>query len=153
MMAAQRIRNPKGELLEHGWMLQVVQLARLGGWRVFHAPDNRPSGRTGRPQQVLGETTGFPDLIMVRGHSIIAAELKTDTGRMGRGQQDWLDVFDAIGAALKRAVMRVPGATLPEIVDDHGCTPSVQAVVWRPRDIEQVQATLLPTPLRRAVAA
>lgn len=117
-----RIRNAKGELLEEGWQRQVIQLARLGGWRFFHAPSNRPGRRTGRPQSMDPECVGFPDLVLVRGSETLFRELKTDKGRLGPGQQDWLDVLAAAGH---------------------------DAAVWRPRDLDVVRERLLrPRPRR-----
>jgi hypothetical protein len=135
-MSAHRIRNADGILLEAGWQRQVVELAQLGGWAVFHAPDNRPGRRTGRPQAVVGDSTGFPDLVLVRGCELLAVELKTDKGRLGPGQPEWLDRFTKVGEAVRRIVAR---AALPPSEPE----PLVESHLWRPRDIDAVQARLV----------
>jgi hypothetical protein len=131
----QRVRSADGTLLEHGWLLQVEALARHGGWAIFHAPDNRPGRRTGRPQQVVGDTTGFPDLILLRDRELIVAELKTDKGRLGPGQQDWLDRWGVFAAAVGMAASDFP-------VGEVAALPSVEVHLWRPADLFDVQQRL-----------
>lgn len=98
---------------EAAFQQQIEQLARLYSWKVFHAPDNRPSGRTGRVQRV---TPGFPDLTLVRGEELIFAELKTETGRVRPEQTEWL-------AALENV-------------------PGVETFVWRPSDFDAINRRL-----------
>lgn len=116
-----RVRKADGSLTEAGFQLQVVALAKRGGWRIYHAPDNRPGRRTGKPQAVVGDTAGFPDLILIRDSELLAVELKTDTGRLRPGQQDWLSAFAQVGA---------------------------NAYLWRPKDIQEVQDRLAPVGAR-----
>ncbi|MCK9249990.1 MAG: VRR-NUC domain-containing protein [Solirubrobacteraceae bacterium] len=113
---AVRALNARGQLTEAGWQAQVIGIARVGGWCVYHPPDNRPGGRTGRPQRTIPEATGWPDLVLVRDGELLVRELKTDRGRLGPGQQDWLDRLAACG---------------------------VDVAVWRPRDRADVEARLL----------
>lgn len=135
-----RALNSAGELSEHGWQAQVIALARLYGWLVYHAPDNRPAGRTGRPQRLAApEGRGFPDLVLVRGPRLVFAELKTRTGRLGPGQREWLDALEAVGtsvAAARHALELVAGAEPPV----HEA--SVEAYLWRPADLEAVHEAL-----------
>jgi len=92
---------------ERRFQAQIVQLARLCGWLVYHTHDSRRSA------------AGFPDLVLCRagplfeGGELLFAELKTDRGKLTRGQEIWL-------AALRAAGLR--------------------AVLWRPsmwKEIEQ----------------
>lgn len=62
---------------EREWQAQVVDAARLLGWRVYHTHDSRRS------------EPGWPDLALVRDR-LVMAELKTDTGRVSQAQSDWL---------------------------------------------------------------
>lgn len=102
---------------EAAFQARVVGLARIYRWRVYHAPDNRPAGRTGRPQRLAApEARGFPDLILLKDRRLIAAELKADGGRLQPGQDEWLSAFAAI-----------PGAT---------------AYLWHPRDWPDIQHVL-----------
>lgn len=106
-----RVHGAGGELVEAAFQRQVIGLARYYGWRVFHAPDNRPAGKGAHPQRLASpESRGFPDLVLVRDCELVFAELKSRTGRLGPGQQDWLDALNAV--------------------------PTVTAVVWRPADLD-----------------
>lgn len=91
---------------------QVMNLATLHDWSTYHAPDNRP-GRNGRVQTVVA---GWPDLTLVRGESLIFAELKTQTGRVSKAQERWLETLG-----------RVPG---------------VETYLWRPSDLDAIHARL-----------
>jgi hypothetical protein len=88
---------------EAAWQAQVIELAKLHGWRVYHTYDSRRSN------------AGFPDLVCVKPGRLIVAELKRDGGRLTAEQQAWLAAFEAAG---------------------------IEAWVWRPRDIAEVQAVL-----------
>jgi hypothetical protein len=72
-------------LSERKWQAQVVQVARLHGWWVYHTYDSRRS------------QPGLPDLILVR-ERVVFAELKTDTGRLTPDQRACLDALQAAGA-------------------------------------------------------
>ena len=82
---------PEARLQSH-----VEGLARDLGWRVYHAPDNRP-GRTGRVQRIV---PGWPDLVAVhaRQKRIVYAELKATKGRVTPEQREWLDDLALAGA-------------------------------------------------------
>ena len=64
---------------------QVVELAKLLGWkcqwhwRSYHSPK------------------GFPDLFIVRGERIVAAELKVKNDKVRPEQQEWLGILVATG--------------------------------------------------------
>lgn len=100
-------------MTEAEWTAQVIALARLTGWRVVHF---RPA-RTARGWRtpVQGDGKGWPDLVLLRGQRLIAAELKTDTGRATAEQLAWLDAFALVGA---------------------------ETYLWRPCDWEAVQQVL-----------
>jgi hypothetical protein len=65
---------------------QVLQLARLCGWRVYHTHDSRR------------RAVGFPDLVLVKGPYLIFAELKCDKGRLTEAQEEWIAALRAAGA-------------------------------------------------------
>src|SRR5262249_33147361 len=92
---------------------QVIQLARLHGWRVAHF---RPA-RTVRGwwTAVQGDGVGFPDLVLVRGGTVLVAELKVGNNRLSPPQRAWLAAFAAAG---------------------------IPAHVWRPADWPQVERLL-----------
>lgn len=64
-------------LTEKEFQSQVVTLARILGWLVYHPYDSRRS------------EPGFPDLTMVRAGRLIFAELKSETGKVTLAQKDW----------------------------------------------------------------
>lgn len=128
-MSARRRGHP-GEMTEAELQNLIISLADLTGWRHFHAPDNRPSGNTGRVQRV---TPGWPDLTLVRGTRLIFAELKTEKGRVSPEQEVWLAELAAIGQAV---------AFLAEQAILDGPHPSIETYVWRPSDWPAVQQLL-----------
>lgn len=73
-------------MTEKEWQAQVVQLARLNGWRlIYHTFDSRHS------------KAGFPDLVLLRPPELLIVELKTDIGKVKADQQEWLDALAACG--------------------------------------------------------
>ncbi len=106
--------NLPGKCTEEEFLRQVIELARVFGWRTAHfRPAMTASGRW--VTAVQGNGKGFPDLVLVRGDRILFVELKTDVGRLTNEQADWLSALKAAGAAV---------------------------YLWRPADWEQIVATL-----------
>jgi hypothetical protein len=93
---------------------QVVQLATLLGYKVFHVSDSRRPGPNG---SLVGDrlASGFPDLVLVGNGKVLFRELKTARGVVKPNQQEWLDVLVQNGA---------------------------DAAVWRPQDWNLIQAQL-----------
>jgi VRR-NUC domain-containing protein len=85
------------------FMATVRQAAAVFGWKVLHIYDSRRS------------SGGFPDLLMVRRDRLVAAELKSATGRVRPEQTDWLNALKAAG---------------------------VETHVWRPGDWPEVEEVL-----------
>ena len=56
----------------------VVKLAKLRGWLCYHTYDSRRS------------EPGFPDLVLVKGISVLFIELKSQKGRLSDAQARWL---------------------------------------------------------------
>jgi len=115
---------------EAQWQAQVLGLAGFYGWRAYHPPDNTPSAN-GRRQRVA---PGFPDLTLVRGPELIFAELKAENGRLGPGQQEWLDALGVIGDTIRRG--SYAGTA------DEPDPPAVDVYLWRPSDWPTVNARL-----------
>ena len=67
-------------MTEKAFSQQVVDLARLTGWRVARWPTWRPTGTD----------PGVPDLLLVRQRQLVFAELKTDSGKPTPAQSEWL---------------------------------------------------------------
>lgn len=72
----------------------IIEAARIAGWRVHgERTAMRQSGRYSTP--IKGDA-GFPDLILVRDGELLAVELKRKPGRLGPGQQEWLDALGGV---------------------------------------------------------
>ncbi|MBA3890146.1 MAG: VRR-NUC domain-containing protein [Gemmatimonadaceae bacterium] len=102
------------KILEVDFQRQVLDLAQLKGWKSAHfraLMDRR--GRWSTPVQ--GDGAGFPDLLLIKGERLIAAELKSDTGTVAPAQHEWLQAFRNAGA---------------------------EVFVWRPADLDQIQEAL-----------
>lgn len=136
-MSRRRVFNEAGDLTEAAFQRRVVRLARAYGWRIYHAPDNRPAvsakGKRQRPQSMVDSTAkGFPDLVLLRDQRLIVAELKTRTGRLRPGQREWLDTFAELGDR----IVRLDGT----VAQEH--RPQVKAYVWRPSDWDELHEIL-----------
>jgi len=80
-------------MTEREFQQAVVQLARLMGWRVFHA---RPAlTRAGEWRTPIQGDAGFPDLVLCRPPRLILAELKRVGGKLTAEQQAWLEALQA----------------------------------------------------------
>lgn len=72
---------------------QVLQYARLKGWRSAHF---RPAmTKKGWRTPCQGDGKGFPDLLLLRDERIIAAELKRSKKEKLRPEQVlWIEAFE-----------------------------------------------------------
>jgi hypothetical protein len=66
---------------EREFMAQIMQLAQLYKWKVYHTHDSRRS------------QAGWPDLALLRGNRLICAELKSAKGRLTLEQKVWLEAL------------------------------------------------------------
>jgi hypothetical protein len=80
-MTAPRVMPP---LTERQWMLQVVDLAKLRSWWLYH------------PMLSKWSEPGWPDLTLIRGPRMVLAELKTDKGRVTSAQQRVFALLDQV---------------------------------------------------------
>lgn len=105
-----RLFEPKGrqvlEPSEEEFMTAIITAARFLGWqRIVHF---RPAWtKKGFRTPTQGDT-GFPDILMIRGETLLAVECKAGGRKPREDQLAWLKAFD-----------RVPGC---------------RAVVWTTRD-------------------
>jgi hypothetical protein len=63
---------------EREFMAQVIEVARLMGWMVYH------------PQLSKWSERGFPDLTLIRPPRVVFAELKRQNGKTTEPQDRWL---------------------------------------------------------------
>lgn len=96
-------------MTEDEWLSRVLDTARVHGWRVQHVRPART--QRGWRTPVQGDR-GAPDLLLARGGRVLLVELKSDRGRLGPGQGEWL------------------------------AAAGEHARLWRPRDWPQVLAEL-----------
>lgn len=73
---------------EQQWQANVVDLAKMNGWYLYHTYDSRRSN------------PGFPDLVLVHPfrQRVLFRELKTDGGRVSTDQLKWIGILGAAGA-------------------------------------------------------
>ena len=99
-------------MTEKEWQAQVVELAKLLGWRrPMHIYDSRRS------------EPGWPDLALVRDR-LVMIELKTETGKLTPAQKDW--VTRIINADVETYVVR------PRHLDDLSAVLSTPRTGWTP---------------------
>lgn len=107
-------------LTEKLFQRQVLELAKICGWRVYH------------PFLSKWSEKGFPDLTMVRARDrrLLFAELKTDRGVVSPAQVEWLDLLGSVHRPV------------PASDPAYGHVPSVEVHIWRPRDWDAIQEVL-----------
>ena len=105
-------------MLEARFQAQVIQLARMNGWRVFHP--SKMQGRDGSWRTALSGDKGWPDLCLAhRERGFIVCELKSDKGVLAKEQQDWL----------------------------FHLAPWAEVYVWKPQDLEAIAKRLSAKPV------
>jgi hypothetical protein len=81
----------------------VVEAARQFGWMAYHTFDSRRS------------QPGFPDLVLIRGDRLIAAELKVGTALPTEDQKAWLAAFGRV-RSVEAVIVRDIGTGIAELV-------------------------------------
>lgn len=69
----------------------VIAYAELQGWRVIHTPDSPYT------KFIPKSARGFPDLLLMRGNTLMFRELKTEEGRLSSSQKAWMEWLLANG--------------------------------------------------------
>jgi hypothetical protein len=100
---------------EAAFTTHVIDLAQWLDWKVAHFRPARVTvrGRESFRTAVQGDGVGFPDLLLIRGPRLVAAELKSERGRLTREQAAWLEAF--AGAGIETHIWRP--AQLEELVE------------------------------------
>lgn len=76
-------------MTETEFQAQVIELAEILGWRVYHVSDVRKRLRA-------RTSPGFPDLVLVRERALYR-ECKDDRRQLEKEQKAWRDVLLAAG--------------------------------------------------------
>ena len=108
----------KPRIKEKDFQQQVIDLARLLGWRSAHFRSvrvTRPNGSCYWQTPVQGDAEGFPDTILLRGSRLVVPELKVPPNTTTPDQEAWLAAFAAAGA---------------------------ETYVWEPDDFEEIKEVL-----------
>jgi hypothetical protein len=93
-------RRRVGSVREKEFQLQVIEYAQARRWRVAHfraVRVQRSSGECYYETPVAADGKGFPDLIIVRGDRLLAAELKVPGNDTSEEQDRWLAAFRGAG--------------------------------------------------------
>ncbi len=95
MGKSERSKGVRGEALtESAFMQQIIDTARLLGWKVAHF---RPAQtKDGWRTPVAADAKGWPDLCLVRDR-IVWIEVKAEVGRVSPEQADWVAAITAAG--------------------------------------------------------
>lgn len=101
-------------MTEAEWQADVVRTAGQLGWWTYHPLDSR------------GSQSGWPDLVLIREHRIVFAELKRESGQVKPAQL-------VVLAMLRTVAGFVNAATGAE---------TIAVRVWRPSDRDDVLRTL-----------
>lgn len=83
----------------------VVDMAHLFKWRLAHF---RPAmTQAGNWITAMQGDKGFPDLVLVRGTTVLFVELKSEKGRISPEQRQWLDDLELVAAATNHVEVHV----------------------------------------------
>ena len=104
---------------EREFQQQVIALAKLRGFRVAHFRPARVmrNGKETYETPVAADGKGFLDLVMLREHRLIVAELKSEKGQLTKEQHQWIQAW-----------LLVPG---------------VEVYVWRPSEWSEIEKVLM----------
>jgi hypothetical protein len=124
------IPPPPPDIREDPFQAEIIKLACLFGWRIFHVSDSRREVRGRGVSYLVGDklAAGWPDLTLAhRRRGLFAVrELKSNTGRVEPEQREWLETLTACG---------------------------VDAGIWRPRDWAELIVPFLTNTSRARRAA
>ena len=82
-------------ILERDWQKTVTDALDVFGWRWIHF---RPARTEKGWRTPVSGFAGFPDVVAVRADRVVYIELKTEGGRLGQGQAEWLAALGLAGA-------------------------------------------------------
>lgn len=99
---------------EKAFQAQVVQLAKLNRWNVYHTFNSQRS------------EPGFPDLVLVRDGCLIFAELKRQHAKPSPAQRDWIQALSLVAGTV--------GAS--------GVIGAVRVFLWMPSDWHTIERVL-----------
>lgn len=118
---------------EAEFQAQVVDLAKLRGWQVFHAlPVQRASD--GKHRTAFQGDAGFPDLVMARAGRIVVAELKREGQKPRPYQLQWLSALAGVDWG--------PDHRAVAVEETRNTPATVYVALWRPSDWAEIESVL-----------
>lgn len=87
------------EIPEKTLQADIMELARMTGWRLVHFHDSRRMVTRGGKSFMIGDkdAKGFPDLLLLRPPSILVIEVKRELGKVEPEQEAWLQAWRDCG--------------------------------------------------------
>ena len=83
-MATKRKAAQQAPITEKAFQQDILDSARKLGWLCFHTFDSRRS------------EPGFPDIIAIRGATMLCLEVKDEDGEPSSAQEEWLARFQQV---------------------------------------------------------
>lgn len=83
-MTARCLTCQPNDPCEKHFTAQVVELARLYSWRVYHTWNS------------IHSQSGWPDLVLIRGTEMLCIELKRNGRKPTPAQEDWLNALQHV---------------------------------------------------------
>lgn len=97
-------------ITEKDFLRTLTELAALTGWQFYHPLP--ATNRRGQWATFLMGNAGFPDLTLVRGDTLVFAELKVGYNKPNAAQIQWLEKLQAV--------------------------KQVQVYLWHPKDWDEI---------------
>ncbi len=84
---------------ESDFQQTIIDAAHALGWVVAHFRPARviKNGMETWRTAVAADGAGFPDLILVKPPRLLVVEVKSETGKLSKDQEDWLRLFAKCG--------------------------------------------------------
>lgn len=92
------------EQSEADFQAQIIELAETVGWKVWHDNDSRRN------------RSGFPDLELLRGATMLRLEVKTDTGVVTPAQEAYIQRLKQIKFVYADVVRPRDWADLEDVI-------------------------------------
>ena len=84
-------------MTEAQFQKQVTDLATYQGWQWMHVEERQARGGSWSPPMKGPLGKGFPDLMLVRGHTLLFVELKSQRGHLSEAQANIISILQWVG--------------------------------------------------------
>jgi hypothetical protein len=124
-------RHKHMQLTEQQFTNQLLEWAKVYGWRRFHVRNSGSNGMT----TVQGDR-GFPDLVLVRPPRLIFAELKVGKNKPTDEQDQWIAVLQDVGGSGTALYINERGRPADVVY------PWLETYVWHPEQWSEILVVL-----------